>query len=107
VILRTRPDLAKTLSDEKGVRRRLRALPQRRDEHWNPVEPDEEEIAAVLLDEQKVELYRKQLASISKFMAFLNENIARRSNAEDNVTGRFFEGRFKCSALLDEAGILA
>jgi REP element-mobilizing transposase RayT len=107
VILRTRPDLAKALSDEEVVRRRLRALPQRRDEDWNPVEPDEKEVAAVLLDEEKVELYRKQSASLSKFMAYLNENIARRSNAEDNVTGRFFEGRFKCSALLDEAAILA
>jgi REP element-mobilizing transposase RayT len=113
VILRTRPDLVKKLTDEEVLRRRLRSLPQRRDENWNPVEPDEKEVAAGLLNlnlnlnEEKVELYRVQLASISKFMAFLNEYIARRANAEDNVTGRFFEGRFKCSALLDEAAILA
>ena len=35
------------------------------------------------------------------------EPIARRTNEEDKVTGRFWEGRFGCQALLSEKSILA
>ena len=40
-------------------------------------------------------------------MKTLSEPSARRANEEDKVTGRFWEGRFGCQALLNEKSILA
>jgi hypothetical protein len=50
--------------------------------------------------------YRARLGDLSWYMRVLNESISRMANAEDGVTGRFWEGRFKSHALLDEAAVL-
>ena len=62
--------------------------------------------AEISIVQGTIQTYRERLMSISWFMRSLNQSIARQANIEDNVTGRFWEGRFKSQALLDDAALV-
>jgi REP element-mobilizing transposase RayT len=106
-ILRTRPDIVAQWSDREVASRWLRLFPQYRDLSGSPLPPEEKEISALADCPKRIAELRQRLSSLSWFMGRLNEFIARAANNEDKVKGRFWEARFKCQALLDEAAIAA
>lgn len=103
-ILRTRPDIVARWSDLEVATRWLKLFPR----HGGLMGISmEEQIRALSLCPERIATLRKRLSSLSWFMGRLNEYIARASNKEDKVKGRFWESRFKCQVLLDEAAIAA
>lgn len=107
LVVRTRPDVVARWSDEEVALRWWRLFPHRRDEEGRPADPEPHELAMLRADPQVLAERRRRLGSLSWWMRCLCEPIARRANREDGCTGRFWEGRFKCQALLDEAAVLA
>ena len=87
-------------------------------EHWyrlysgHPIVDDylaNRDMSAIKLAkvEEYTQCWRERLYDISWFMKCLNEHISREANKEDNCTGKFWEGRFKSQALLDETALLS
>jgi REP element-mobilizing transposase RayT len=114
LVLRNRPDVAANWSDEEVARRWCGLFPRSVDSTssgspptaaWSTPEGLRERI--LLADPVQLAECRRRLSSLSWLMRCLCEPIARAANREDEVTGRFWEGRFKCQALLDEAAVLA
>ncbi len=106
VVLRNRPDLAAGWSAEEVVRRWLRVFPKRRTPDGRAAGPGAAAVAATAADAGRVAELRRRLSSISWFMKSLSEHVARRANREDRCRGRFWEGRFRCQRLADEAAVL-
>ena len=96
VVLRIDVSMLEDLTDEEVVERwsRLHRIP---------------ETFEAMGDTEKTGLigsWRERLGSISWFMKSVNEPLARRANREDGCKGRFWEGRFRSQALLDETALL-
>ncbi|HET9034067.1 MAG TPA: hypothetical protein VFN25_14330 [Dokdonella sp.] len=106
VVMRIDPGAAATWSDEEVATRWIRLFPGRVDGDIDP-EACRLKEQALHGNAERVAVCRQRLGSLSWFMRSLNEPIARRANQEDACTGRFWEGRYKCQALLDEAAVLS
>ena len=89
VVIRLNVDCVAALSDDDVVDR------------WQMIFSVPETVSA-----KQIKMWRERLGSLSWYMRCLNEPMARLANREDGCTGRFWEGRFKCQALLDEAALL-
>ena len=107
VLVRNRPDIRDAWSDEEVVRRWWNLFPEQRDEQGMPSELTPEKLETLLADRPWVIERRRRLGDISWFMRCLAENIANRSNAEEEISSRFWQGRFRMTRILDECGLLA
>ncbi len=107
LILRNRPDVVATWSNEEVVKRCLiiNQLAKRLDGTYKT--PSQAEVQIALSDAQRVEEYRVRLSHISHFIGSLCEYLSRHINKEDELTGTLWEGRFSCRCIEDEAGLLA
>jgi REP element-mobilizing transposase RayT len=105
-VVKIRPDLASKLTDEEIIQRWWNLYPRKIRGKY-PSEPPLLLKETFLKDRKWLETRRLKLSSISLFMASIAEYIARRANIEDEVTGRFWEGRFKSQILLDDSAELA
>ena len=106
IVLHVDPQQPWELSDEEVANRWLTAFPGRL-KHLDCPEQQERYRQAVIGDPESLELLRSRLGSLSWFMKALNEPIARMANREDDCTGKFWEGRFKCQALLEPHAVLS
>jgi hypothetical protein len=102
-VLKVSPERAMAWSDDQVAAR------------WctlNPIKGESKEHQQirklVLLDNpERLSELRQRLGSLSWFMRYLNERLARMANQEDGCKGRFWESRFDSQPLLDVNAILA
>lgn len=106
-VLRSRPDIVDLWNDKEVARRWLNLCPPRRHKDGSPCKPRKCEIRMLVRDKERIDELRQRLSDISWFMKFTREEIACRSNREDEITGHFWDGRFKSQILLDEASLVA
>jgi hypothetical protein len=106
LILRNRPDVVATWTDQEVAIRWLRVFPGRRlEEHL--AEPTENDVNMLVNQPERLAIIRERMSDVSWFMRALSEPIARMANRQDECTGRFWEGRFKALRIVDEIGLLA
>lgn len=103
VVVHIDPQAAREWSNEEVARRWFNAFGGQSPD----AAPLEQRVQALAANEARIQTLRARLGSLSWFMSGLVQPIARRANREDRVTGRFWEGRFKSQALLDERAVLA
>ena len=106
-ILRSRHDLVAAWSDDQVALKWWLLCPARKNKDGSPAEPTEFELNQIRNNKKGLKEKRQRLSSISWFMRFLSERIAKEANKQDECSGRFWEGRFKAQVLLDDAAILA
>ena len=104
LVMKNRPDQVLSAENEEIVDRWLKLFPQN-----SKTQKDKLRIESLRKSLAEDDTWclkiRERLSDISWYMKCLCEPIARKANKEDNVTGHFWEGRFKCIALLDDTAV--
>ena len=103
LVLETDPAAPWQWSDEEVATRWL-SLSAKADDKDIPLDT---RIAALAAQTERLTVLRQRLGSLSWYMRCLKEPIARKANREDECSGRFWEGRFRTQALLDDPAVIA
>lgn len=107
LMLRSRPDILQQWDDLEVIKHWHILCPIFKDELGVPIpEPSRYLLEQAAQDTEQVATWRSRLSDISWFMKLVSERIAKWCNAEDGITGHFWEGRFKGVLLLDERALL-
>lgn len=107
LVLRSRPDVVATWSDEEVARRWCMLCPNRKHKDGTAKEPRKSEIKSITSDPDKLREIRLRLSDISWWMRLLCQHVGQRANREMEETGRFWESRFRAVRLLDDSALLA
>jgi len=106
-IVRNRPDLGRHWTNREVARRWWQLYPARRNPDGTPARMTHLELKQWLADHRQVDVWRERLQDLSWLMKSLAEPIARKANAQEEISGRFWQGRFLSQQLTDEAALLA
>jgi hypothetical protein len=115
LILRSRPDVVATWSDEEVARRWMLLCPLRKVPRTDngsgalvAAEPNAAEIDSIRNNPAQLAKIRTRLSDISWWMRLLCQHVAQRANREEGEgLGKFWQSRFKAVRVLDEATVLA
>jgi hypothetical protein len=106
LILKARPDIVETWSDQDVARRMLTLFRLVKSKDGKTIRAvTDAEVAMEITDPERVLTLRKRLSSVSIFMQALCENIGRRANRQDQCTGRFWESRFRAKSITCDSAL--
>ena len=108
LVVRSRPDIVASWSDEEVAIRNLRL----QGKTWfrsdgTPRQSTAAEIERIVSNPAEVLRLRRKLSDLSSLMFYFDRNLANRANQEDEVTGAFWEGTFRAELIEDEEALLA
>jgi hypothetical protein len=108
LVVRSRPDIVASWTDEEVSIRNLRLQGKawfRQD--GTPRKSTAAEIERMIRHPEELQRLRRKLSDLSSLMSYFDRNLANRANREDEVTGAFWEGTFRAELIHDEASLLA
>lgn len=110
IVLSARPTEARVASDRDIAMRWLMVCPPKKalnkqGQIDTNLRAYQKVITPLLEDADKIQVYRERLTSLSWFMRFLNEYIARKANIEDRQSGSFWASRYKSRVLESEVAL--
>ena len=109
LMLRTRPDLVRRLSNQEVVQRMVDLSPNCLVNQLKlpSSTPHDVKVAKAVKNAKLVKRFRHRLSDISWLMKLFGQNIGQRINRELDDRGAVFEGRYKMNRLESPAAVLA